>query len=392
MPRITVSDMLSILKRFEVATDDNYNRQIDQIKKTAPTEKSTLVSFRFQKTKFYILYDYEATGDADYVIDLIHRDDANVMGELLLNPLSMEDTYGLPFKGKEVYLFEVDAQKNRLDAELTNRYPDTSRATWQKYIKAAYITVNGEVATKPKFEVSPADDIAVNVPEGKDFSEDELPIIYLDDNVIVINKPIGVLTHSKGAMNDEFTVARFFGRYTTWGAEGNRPGIVHRLDRDTSGVMIGARNAETAGLLQKQFADRKTKKTYYAVVKGVPKNLKAIIDLPIARHPSSPSTFRVDPKGKSAVTAYEVIATNDKESLVRLEPRTGRTHQLRVHMAYLNTPIIGDRVYGKVADRLYLHAEKLEVTIPISERKTFEAPLPKEFTDRFPDFRFPGAS
>lgn len=388
--RFTTSDIMAILRRFDVATDDNYNRQIDQIKKSSPTDKSTLVSFRFQKTQFYILFDYEAEDNETYVLRAIQTMSPNAQGNLIQNPISELYTYGLPFKGKEVYLFQHDPQRIRLDLELAERYPDTSRATWQKYIKEGYVNVNGKTIVKPRTEIGPTDDIAVSVPAPTDFSDQELPIIYVDDSVIVINKPVGMLTHSKGALNDEFTVATFFARYTKWGLETNRPGIVHRLDRDTSGVMIGARTEEAAELLQKQFAQRTTHKTYFAVVKGVPKNLKAIIDLPIDRNPSSPSTFRVDVNGKSAVTAYEVLATNGTESLIKLQPKTGRTHQLRVHLAYLNTPIIGDRVYGKAADRLYLHAEQLEITVPQSDRKTFVAPLPPEFTQKFPDYRGEG--
>jgi 23S rRNA pseudouridine1911/1915/1917 synthase len=246
------------------------------------------------------------------------------------------------------------------------------------------VSVNGVVLSSTKQDIIKSDDIAVSIPTATDFSEDTLPIIYVDDNVIVINKPIGVLSHSKGALNDEFTVADFFARYSTYNADTNRPGIVHRLDRDTSGVMIGARNLETATMLQKQFADRKTKKTYMAIVEGIPKSMKAQIDLPIGRNPSAPSTFRVDVKGKAALTTYEVVTENGKEALVKLAPRTGRTHQLRVHMKYIGTPIRGDKVYGKESDRLYLHAASLEITIPTSDRKTFTAPLPQEFLDIFP--------
>ena len=216
-----------------------------------------------------------------------------------------------------------------------------------------------------------------------DSSSKELPILFLDDNVIVVNKPAGVLTHSKGALNDEFTLADFFRRYTSHALDTNRPGIVHRLDRDTSGVIIGARNDETATLLKKQFADRTTKKYYSAVVDGLPKLDKAVIDLPIGRNPSAPSTFRVDPKGKPAITSYEVLKTNERQSLVELRPRTGRTHQLRVHMHYIKAPIAGDRVYGneKSAPRLCLHAHTLEITIPAFKRQVFTAPIPKEFEE-----------
>lgn len=245
--------------------------------------------------------------------------------------------------------------------------------------------VNGEVETSVKRTLGEDDEVTFDLPEKTDYSKQTLPIVYQDKNVLVINKPIGVLSHSKGVMNEEFTVGEFFRSFSSYHADTNRPGIIHRLDRDTSGIMIGALNDETAKLLQRQFADRKTKKTYIAVVDGIPKEQKAIINLPIARNPSAPSTFRVDAKGKSAQTDYEVLATNEKQSLVRLQPRTGRTHQLRVHMAYLGTPIHGDRVYGKKSDRLYLHALSLEITIPTSDRRVFEAPLPPEFLAMFPD-------
>jgi 23S rRNA pseudouridine1911/1915/1917 synthase len=205
----------------------------------------------------------------------------------------------------------------------------------------------------------------------------------------VVNKPVGVLTHSKGVENEEFTVADFFRRYTSVGIATNRPGIIHRLDRDTSGVLTGARTEKAASLMARQFADRKTKKTYIAVVSGRPKQDEAVIDLPIGRNPSAPSTFRVDPKGRSAVTRYKVLATNGTESLIELKPVSGRTHQLRVHLAHLGTPIVGDRVYGRTADRLYLHAYRLEITIPEGDRRVFEAPLPAEFTDKFGDVQVP---
>jgi 23S rRNA pseudouridine1911/1915/1917 synthase len=147
--------------------------------------------------------------------------------------------------------------------------------------------------------------------------------------------------------------------------------------------MIGARNLETATLLQKQFADRKTKKTYLAITAGIPKLDMANIDLPINRNPSKPSTFRVDSNGKPAVTKYKVIDSTDKYALILLQPQTGRTHQLRVHMNYLNTPILGDKVYGKPAKRLYLHAYSLEITIPSGNRQTFIAPVPSDFNEFF---------
>jgi 23S rRNA pseudouridine1911/1915/1917 synthase len=384
MVKISSGDILQILRKFELAGDENVPRHISMVTFTNPSPKSTLVGFRFAKQQYYLLLDDGADDDLKNIMDQIRLTKHDVQGTVFKNLTDRSTTYGVSLKGNEAYLFEVKSPKTRLDLELVERFPGTSRSTWQKHIKAGHVSVNGEPAVSTKQEVIASDEISTAIPEATDFANDELPIVYIDDNVIVINKPVGILSHSKGALNDEFTVADFFARYSTYNIDTNRPGIVHRLDRDTSGIMIGARNLETATLLQKQFADRKTKKTYIAVTDGVPKSPKAQIDLPIARNPSAPSTFRVDVKGKAALTKYEVLAESDTSALVRLEPRTGRTHQLRVHMRYIGTPIKGDKVYGKPADRLFLHAASLEITIPISNRQTFHAAVPHEFTDMFP--------
>lgn len=270
----------------------------------------------------------------------------------------------------------------RLDQYLASERPEHSRSTWQKLIKQGIIRVNNAPIPLVKYEVSDSDRVTIDEQLSPDYSSDTLPIIYEDENVIVIDKPVGVLTHSKGALNEEFTVAEFFRSKTTFALEGNRPGIIHRLDRDTSGVMIGAKNDETARMLSRQFQDRRAKKMYYAVVEGMPKEPEANIDLPIARNPSLPSQHRVDPNGKSAFTHYVVERSNESYSLVRLEPTTGRTHQLRVHLHYLHTPILGDRIYGHEADRLYLHAARLEITIPNGNRKVFESSVPKLFHEK----------
>lgn len=268
----------------------------------------------------------------------------------------------------------------RLDAYLAENWPEYSRSTWQKYIKQGYVSVNGSVETVVKRALS-EDDIVTTDVLNKPVQEDRsVPIIFQDNNVIVINKPTGMLTHSKGVLNEEFTAADFFKQYTSYHKDTNRPGIVHRLDRDTSGLLIGALNENAARVLQRQFSDRKVKKTYIAVVDGEPKLSEAVIDLPIGRNPKKPSQFRVDPNGKSATTEYKVLASNGKRSLIELKPVTGRTHQLRVHMSHIGTPIHGDKVYGGAsADRMYLHAAKLEVTIPDGQRMLFVAEIPDEF-------------
>ncbi|NTW62322.1 RluA family pseudouridine synthase [Candidatus Saccharibacteria bacterium] len=385
--KVSSRDILDVLRRFELAGDDNVPRNIESVRISNPNPINTMASFNFNRQKFYLLFDDTADDDVNHVMAQIRTKKADVSGELIKNPRDSELTYGMPLKGKECYLFQVISSKKRLDSELALRYPENSRSTWQKYVRAGYVTVNGQAVDSPKHEITETDKIAVNPPDKPDFSGDELPIVYIDDNVIVINKPSGVLTHAKGALNEEFTVAEFFRKYTSYNLDTNRPGIIHRLDRDTSGVMIGARNLETATMLQKQFADRKVKKTYVAVLNGIPKLLKANIDLPIERNPSAPSTFRVGSNGKLAVTRYEVLGTSGKLALVKLQPQTGRTHQLRVHVKYLGTPILGDRVYGKESGRLFLHAYSLEITIPNGDRKIFTTPVPNEFLQYFADIK-----
>jgi 23S rRNA pseudouridine1911/1915/1917 synthase len=274
----------------------------------------------------------------------------------------------------------------RLDAHLAQKFPEHSRATWQKLIRRGDVMVAGQAVTEPKTDVADDAVIKVNLPSDQPPPQD-LPTIYEDDNVVVINKPVGVLTHSKGALNDEFTVATFVRARAEQGGEAvpagdNRFGIVHRLDRATSGVLITAKNAATRAKLQHEFSERRAKKSYFAITERAPKESRACIDLPIGRNPKHPSQFRVDAIGKPAITYYEVKKVlPDGRALIELKPQTGRTHQLRVHLAYVGAPIVGDSVYGSGAhgDRMMLHASELEITIPNGQRKTFVAPLPPDF-------------
>lgn len=269
----------------------------------------------------------------------------------------------------------------RLDKYLAEEYPERSRATWQKLIETGQVYVNGCAANICRFEVSEDDDIEFGTLPVAFEASGTLPVVYEDDHVVVINKPVGILTHAKGALTEEFSVAEYMRPRMNEPDNTNRPGIVHRLDRMTSGIIICAKDDETNHTLQKQFQDRKAHKTYYAVVDGTPKHTEAKLDLPIERNPKKPSTFRVGAKGKSAVTSYKVVASNGKYSVVELKPVTGRTHQLRVHLAYIGCPIVGDMVYGgskSPIDRLCLHAASLEITIPTSQRKTFSADPPED--------------
>ncbi len=381
--KVTTSDLLAILRRFGEADDNHVPRLIDQVAQSHPSTTNQLVKFRFNRHHYFVLFDESAEDNTHYILQQIQIEKSDAAGELLINPTTHIKTHGLPFKGKDAYLFKLNDGKQRLDARLVEQYSEINRSTWQKYIKAGYVSVNGIVVSKSSQELSTADHISIQIPEGTDHSARELPILYLDDDVIVVNKPTGVLTHSKGAMNDEFTVADFFRRYTTVGLDSSRPGIVHRLDRDTSGVIIGARTPESFERLKQQFSDRKAKKTYLAIVTGLPKEPHATIDVPIGRNPSAPSTFRADSKGKDALTDYRVLATVNNRSLLLLQPHTGRTHQLRVHLAHIGTPIVGDKVYGKADGRLMLHAYQLEVTTMPEQRHTFTAAPPDEFLQSF---------
>ena len=280
----------------------------------------------------------------------------------------------------------------RLDQRVVSLLPTLSRSFAVRLIDDGKVTINGVVATKAGTKIRVSDEVVVDYdPEAFTIPDIELPILYEDDDCVVIVKPIGLLTHSKGAFNPEPSVATWLhGRIKDEvlldqdkNSLNNRAGIVHRLDRATSGVMICAKTPKALAQLQKQFAQRKAKKTYAAVVSGELKEPEAVIDMPIGRNPKAPATFRVDVQGKDSVTHYKTILSNGTYSLLELKPTTGRTHQLRVHLNHLGHPIVGDTMYqGTPAERLYLHAEQLEITIPKnSERKVFTAPIPPEFQE-----------
>ena len=279
------------------------------------------------------------------------------------------------------------SRAQRLDQKMVELIPSLSRAFAAKLIEQGRVMVNDRPEIKPGYKLRTGDTVKTDYePEAEAQIPDiELEVLYEDDDCVVINKPVGLLVHSKGVFNPEATVASWL-RSQVKGIEGNRAGIVHRLDRATSGVMICAKTPEALSWLQKQFAQRKTKKTYYAVIRGELKPTEAIIDMPIERNPKAPATFRVGANGKVAKTTYKTVALSldGLYSLIELKPETGRTHQLRVHLAHLGHPIVGDELYdGEKTDRLYLHAAVLEITIPHGhERKVFSAPLPATFQSK----------
>jgi 23S rRNA pseudouridine1911/1915/1917 synthase len=216
-----------------------------------------------------------------------------------------------------------------------------------------------------------------------------LEIVYEDENCVVINKAQGMVVHP-GAGNRQGTLvnALCFRRLNSAGNfTGIRPGIVHRLDRETSGIIIAAYNDETHAFLAQQFYARKTRKTYIAIICGVPKEKTGRIETFIARDPRNRKRFTVSSSGKTAVTFYKVIKTWETYSLIFLRPKTGRTHQLRVHMRHLGCPILGDPVYGcddkKFKDAsLMLHSKKLEITLPGEMKpRAFSSNVPERFLE-----------
>lgn len=281
--------------------------------------------------------------------------------------------------------FKLKSPKHnkRLDIYVVEQHPSISRAFAAKLIEQGKVLVNDQ-PSKPGHKLRDTDAISIDYTPEVDAKvpKIDLPVLYEDDDCIVINKPVGILTHSKGAFNPEATVSTFV-RDRVDGLAGERAGIVHRLDRATSGVIICAKHPEALSFLQKQFAQHKAKKVYEAIIAGMLEPTHAIINMPIERNPKAPATFRVGANGKTAQTEYEVIKSNDHYSQLQLKPQTGRTHQLRVHLSHQGHPIVGDVLYGgEPAKRLFLHAYSLEITLPNRERKTFTAPLPNDFNEK----------
>lgn len=290
------------------------------------------------------------------------------------------------------------SRAERLDMRVVAMLPQLTRGSAGKLVEGGKVTVNGKQVVKSGYKLRSGDEVTVDydAEAAGSIPSVDLPIIYEDNDCVVIEKPIGLLTHSKGDFNPEASVASWLGEHlardphnklidlekdVAIGSPNNpRAGIVHRLDRATSGVMICAKTPAALAHLQKQFAKRNVKKTYYAVIEGTLDPAEAIIDMPIERNPKSPQMFRVGAGGKASKTYYNVIAFNGGYSLVELKPETGRTHQLRVHLDYQGHPIVGDTFYkGEQAERLFLHAGSLEITLLNSERRIFTSPIPTEF-------------
>lgn len=292
-----------------------------------------------------------------------------------------------------VFTPDDDQAGMRIDQFVTMSVADMSRSYVRTLVDDGMVTING-VARKASFKISPGDSIEVRIPDTVTMAlePEAIPIdvLYEDDGIVVINKPAGMVVHpAPGHPNGTLVNALLYHAPGISVSGSTRPGIVHRLDRDTSGVMVVAKSDYASQSLVDQWAQGKVRKRYIALVVGLVGEEEAIIDVPIARHRTDRKRMGVDREGKSAVTHFNVKERFDESSLLDIDLRTGRTHQIRVHMAHIKHPIIGDPVYGNVssarlaqelgAGRQLLHASTLAFTVPGSTTVTeFEAPKPAD--------------
>lgn len=285
-----------------------------------------------------------------------------------------------------------DGGNERLDKWLANVLPNISRTQVKALINDGRVEVAGQ-CLKPNTLLEDGTLIVVRLPEpapkpsaleGQDIP---LEILYEDDQIVAVNKPAGLVVHpSMGHTHDTLVNALIYRYPDMADLDPERPGIVHRLDMDTSGVIITARTSEALQSLQQQFKSRTVNKVYLALVHGHPSSPTGLIDVPIGRHPHHRQRMSAIASGKPAQTRFKVIETFVKHSLLELILETGRTHQIRVHMAWLGFPVVGDTTYGrrksKQVPRQMLHANRLEVDHPLSaQRLIIEAPRPLDFTE-----------
>ncbi len=264
-----------------------------------------------------------------------------------------------------------DQAGQRLDHFLTEQFPDNTRSYWTKMIKHGYVQLNGSTP-KAGQKLSVGDQVDLELPEVDTSFEGRVGLIFESDDVMVMNKPAGMLAHSKGAFNPEYTIADFIAPNVDFVEKGqnNRAGIVHRLDRYTSGVIIAAKNKVAMEELQTQFANRQTQKFYLGITSGLLSEDKYLLEGKIGRSTSNPKSMTVTETGKPATTKVYVVDRDEAadQTYVLLQPQTGRTHQLRVHLAELGYPLLGDTLYrgqgDKDSGRFMLHAYQLSLKQP----------------------------
>lgn len=292
----------------------------------------------------------------------------------------------------------------RLDVFLSENIGDRSRSSLKKLIDDGFVIVNGG-ACKSSYKLRSGDEVSVELAESADerFEPEDIPldIVFEDDYLAVINKPAGMVVHpgagvSGGTLAN--AIAFHFDLETPSTGREKRVGIVHRLDKETSGLIVVAKNDITHDRLSEQFSSRKVSKSYLALVHGFVRRLDGRIEEPIARDRKNRVKMAVDKNGRNALTFYKVRQRFERFTLLDADIRTGRTHQIRVHFAHIKHPIVGDTLYNegrdnsipdarlrkavRVLERFFLHSEKLGFTHPVTKKPMmFEAPLPLELKD-----------
>ena len=291
--------------------------------------------------------------------------------------------------------FRIARPALRLDARLAAIHPAISRSRWKQLIEEGHVALNGKPILKTNTALSPGDELRCVLPDpapvGLVATDIPLDILYEDADLIVLNKPAGLVVHpAPGHAADTLVNALLHHCADLQGIGGElRPGIVHRLDKDTSGVLVVAKNEAAVANLVAQFSAHTVEKEYLALVWGAPKKSSGIIDLPIGRHPVHRKKMAVTEKGRPAVTRYETLAAGPLAALLRVRIETGRTHQIRVHLAHLGHPVVGDATYGRARHglpeglslpRQMLHARLLKIAHPRDGRPLeFTAPPPPDF-------------
>ena len=285
----------------------------------------------------------------------------------------------------------IDKQGIRLDKIITELEQDISRTAIQRMIEQGNILVNGN-KTKTSYKVTEGDIITIQdeEPQETDLVPQDIPlnVIYEDDDILIINKEKGMVVHP-GAGNPDGTLVNAIMakcKDSLSGIGGKiRPGVVHRIDKDTSGLVIIAKNDKTHIDISEQIKNREVEKTYLALVRGNIKENEATINMPIGRSTKDRKKMAVDKKGKEAITEFKVLKRYDGFTYIEVKIKTGRTHQIRVHMAEIGYPIVGDEVYSNGRNPFevkgqMLHAAKLGFIHPTTKEKViFQAPLPEYF-------------
>ncbi len=293
----------------------------------------------------------------------------------------MSETY----KSFEFVATEVG---ERLDKALANRFDDLSRVQIQNLIQNGFVTIN-ERPAKPSLRLEGGELVRIHIPVPEDDSPPQpedipLVVLYEDEHVAAIDKPAGMVIHPAYGHTSGTLVNAVLAKWpqVTAFSDAGRAGIVHRLDKETSGIILIAKTSLALESLRAQFKARTVTKRYLALVEGAPGTAEGVIDAPIGRDPKQRKRMAVTRQGREAVTEFRVLEFYANHSLLEIFPKTGRTHQIRVHMAFIGHPVVGDNVYGHRKQRIkmkrhFLHAASLEFALPeTGEYIVVESPLP----------------